>query len=220
MTGLPEHVNLGAAGGTRSQPATRKSRAPLAWLEDRWVEGAGFLAVGALALAPLMDRLLPAAILLIFLHLPAWMVHQVEEHAGDRFRRAVNRDSFGGLDVITREAVLAINVPLVWGVNLGALYAAVLWEPGCGLVAPYALLINALIHVGAALRQRAFNPGLLTALVVFLPLALGTLYALGGVDLSFHIVGFLLAAIIHLLVVLYLLHRLEALRAGPPHAEA
>ena len=94
------------------------------WLAGRWVAAAGFMAVSLLALLPLMLAAFEPALVLIFLHSPAYMLHQVEEHADDRFRAFVNQRVFGGREALSVAAVLVINLPLVWGLNLAALYAA------------------------------------------------------------------------------------------------
>jgi hypothetical protein len=116
------------------------------------------MAAGFIALAPLLERTLPAALLLLFLHTPGYMIHQVEEHRGDRLRTFVNGRLFGGLNVLTVGDVLVVNLPLVWGLNLGALYAGYYWGAGYGLVAPYAMLVNAVIHFVTGARLRAY-PG-------------------------------------------------------------
>lgn len=105
-----------------------------AWLADYWVIGAGFMAASLIAAAPIVA--LPLPVFLIFLHSPVYMVHQVEEHTGDRFRKFANEHVFGGRDALTVASVLVTNLPFVWGINLLALYAAFLWGPAWGLVAP------------------------------------------------------------------------------------
>lgn len=147
------------------------------WLADRWVAGAGFMAAALIATAPVLP--LPLPVFLIFLHSPFYMVHQVEEHTDDRFRRFVNENVFAGRDALGVAAVLVINLPLVWGVNLLALYAAVAWGPAWGLVAPYVMLVNALAHVATSARLRKYNPGLVTGTILFLPLSLFTIWTIG-----------------------------------------
>ena len=57
------------------------------------VAGAVFMAAALLALVPLLAADWPLALLLIFLHSPGYMIHQVEEHTGDRFRSFVDRSA-------------------------------------------------------------------------------------------------------------------------------
>ncbi|GLK84337.1 HXXEE domain-containing protein [Ancylobacter defluvii] len=183
----------------------------IAWLARHWVAGAGFMAAALLALAPALARGLDLPTLLILLHSPVYMVHQVEEHAGDRFRRFVNGRLLHGRDGLSVAVVLVVNLPLVWGVNLSALYAAVLCGPAAGLVAPYAMLVNAVIHLGAALRLRAYNPGLATAVLLFLPLGFATLAA-ADAPAGAHVFGLGLTVLLHALIVLYIGWRLVTRR--------
>ncbi|PZQ80446.1 MAG: HXXEE domain-containing protein [Ancylobacter novellus] len=181
------------------------------WLAARWVAAAGFMAAALLALVPVLWAPLALPVLLIFLHSPAYMLHQVEEHTGDRFRRFANTVMFGGREALTTASVMVINIPVVWGLNLGALYAASLLGPGYALVAPYALVVNALTHFGAALRLRRYNPGLATALLVFLPLGLVTLRVIGGeadTTLHQHLAALAGALALHALIILYVMLRL------------
>lgn len=182
------------------------------WLYGKWAFAAGGMAAALLALAPLLAATWGLPLLLIFLHSPGYMLHQVEEHSGDRFRRFVNTHIFSGRDALTETAVLVINLPLVWGINLGALYAAALWGPAFGLVAPYAMLVNAVIHITAGLRLRCYNPGLATSLALFLPLGLCTLAVIGPVAPSYHIAGLGLAILVHLVIILFILRHVRQLQ--------
>jgi hypothetical protein len=172
-----------------------------AWLTSRWVAGAGFMAAALFAIFPLLHAAYALPLVLIFLHSPTYMAHQVEEHSGDRFRTFVNQRIFGGRNALTVAAVLVINIPVVWGLNVAALYAAYLWGAGFGLVAPYAMLLNGLTHIGAAARFRCYNPGLATSLLVFLPLSLVTLFVIEPVDLRFHLVALGIAVLLHVLII-------------------
>ena len=180
------------------------------WLAGRWVFATGFMAASLLALLPIMLTAFALPLVLIFLHSPAYMLHQVEEHTGDRFRSFVNQRIFGGRDALSVAAVLVINLPLVWGLNLFALYAAYFWGAGYGLVAPYAMLLNGITHIGASARFRCYNPGLVTAVVVFLPLSLWTLFVVGSVGLGFHLVALFLAVLIHAGIIANVLLRIRA----------
>lgn len=147
------------------------------WLADYWVVGAGFMAAALIATAPVLVLSLP--VFLIFLHSPVYMAHQVEEHTHDRFRSFVNENVFAGRDALSVAAVLVINLPFVWGVNLLALYAAFACGPAWGLVAPYVMLVNAFAHIVTSARLRKYNPGLVTGIVLFLPLSLFTIWTIG-----------------------------------------
>ena len=81
-----------------------------------WVYG-GFLAGLLLVLlAPLLVHGWPPALAAAFFCLPAYMLHQYEEHDNDRFRIFMNRMLADGHDALTLPAVFIINVPGVWGV--------------------------------------------------------------------------------------------------------
>lgn len=179
------------------------------WLYSRWVSAAGFMAATLLAILPLFYAAYALPLVLLFLHSPGYMVHQVEEHTRDRFRTFVNQQVFSGRNALGVTSVLVINLPVVWGLNLAALYAAFLWGVGYGLVAPYAMLVNGVTHIGASLRFRSYNPGLFTSLFLFLPLSLTTLYAVGPVDPGFHLAGLGLALLLHLLIIVHVLLRIK-----------
>ena len=182
------------------------------WLADHWVAAAGFMAVALLALVPLLGSAFALPLVLIFLCSPVYMVHQVEEHTRDRFRRFFNQQLFGGRDALTVADVLVVNLPMVWGLNLAALYAALVWGDGYGLVAPYALIVNALVHIAAAVRFRIYNPGLVTAVVLFIPLGLATVYLIGrepGVGIVYHLAALAIAVLLHVAIVAWVLLRLR-----------
>jgi hypothetical protein len=187
----------------------------LNWLGKNWVTGAAFMAGGFICLAPLMAKLLPLTLLLIYLHTPGYMLHQVEEHAGDRFRKFANSHLFGGLNVLTTCDVLVINLPVVWGLDMAALYAGFFYGAGYGLVAPYAMLVNAFTHFAAAIRLRCYNPGVLTAAVVFVPLSLTTIVLIGQqATLGQHLLGFGLAVLLHVAIIVFAARRFTELRPG------
>ncbi|WP_174801275.1 HXXEE domain-containing protein [Martelella limonii] len=175
----------------------------VAWLAKRWVVAALFMACGFTALLPAIALSTPLFATLIFLHLPVYMFHQVEEHSGDRFRHFANAQMFHGLEVLRPVDVLVVNLPVVWGVNLFAFYAALLSAPGAALVAPYLLIVNALLHAVTTVRLRCYNPGLVTALLLFLPLGVATLlvaFRVPGITIADHLIGLAAAVAIHVAI--------------------
>jgi hypothetical protein len=105
-----------------------------------------------------------------------------------------------------------VGLPLVWGLNLAALYAALVWGDGYGLVAPYALIVNAFVHIAAAVRLRVYNPGLVTAVVLFIPLGLAAVYLIGrepGIGIGYHLAGLAIAVLLHVGIVVWVLFRLR-----------
>ena len=116
--------------------------------------------------------------------LVAYILHQYEEHWVDLYG---NYYSFftatNGLlktiinvknnDVIllTREAIFVINTSLVWLVGTLAI-----WRSSSHLFPTLAMagmtLVNAVTHILAGVLSQSYNPGLLTAVILFIPLTL------------------------------------------------
>jgi hypothetical protein len=94
----------------------------------------------------------------------------------------------------------------VWGVIVFALYLAWFINPGFGLIAVYLTLVNAVVHVVAAGVLRLYNPGLVTAILLFLPLSVYSLFVFqqsssGGI--GFQALGIAIAVLIHAAIVGY-----------------
>lgn len=189
------------------------------WFFQNWMY-AGFVAgLFLLAVLPLFAASWSPALVAVFLMLPAYMIHQVEEHAGDRFRRFVNKHVARVPNALTTPAVVVVNVPLVWGVDLVAIYLARFVAVGWGLIAVYLILVNAVLHVAGAAVLRAYNPGLATAVVLFLPLggwALVTVADAPGVTAAQHAVALALAVVLHAGLAVFVLRRARMLRAATP----
>jgi len=138
-------------------------------LTRNWVYG-GFLAgLLLLALTALLAQEWPVWLTAVWIMLPLYMLHQFEEHDNDRFRLFVNRQIAGGREALSPAAVFLINIPGVWGVILVSFALAWNVRPGLGLIAIDLVLVNAVTHLAAAIALRRYNPGLITALVLFLP---------------------------------------------------
>lgn len=158
------------------------------------------------AIGPVTYRLLPTEMFLTLAQLPLYMAHQVEEHANDRLRRFINARL--GADVLTPEAVAIINLPGVWGVILLAFALGGFVHPGLGLAAPYMSVVNALMHVGAAVAWRGYNPGLASALALLLP---GGALAIAATpaDPWHHALALSVALAIHAAIILHVKRRLH-----------
>lgn len=175
-------------------------------LVANWVYGGFLCAFLLLGLVPVVAHAWSPAIVSVFLLIPVYMLHQFEEHDKDRFRCFLNRLWGNGREVMSQPAVFVINVPGVWGVNLISLWLACYVGIGYGLIAVYLVLINALAHVGQAIHYRRYNPGLATALFLFLPAggyALREIVATGKASLGFQCLGLAVAIGIHILIVAY-----------------
>lgn len=173
------------------------------WVRANWMYAGLVAALFLIALAPVVAQGAGAAFFLVYLQLPAYMLHQVEEHAGDRFRRFVNETIGGGKNVLTTEAVLVINIPCVWGIYLADIYCVRFVAAGLGLIGTYAMLINAVTHLAAAGVKRCTNPGVWSAAFLFLPLGLASFVAIvrEGATWSDHVIGLAIAVCLHIAIV-------------------
>ncbi len=167
----------------------------LDWLVGKWqwpyaaLLGAGFLG----AIAPVVFRFAGAAVGLVYLQLPIYMVHQYEEHAGDRFRLWVNAMIGHGREVLTPIATFWINSLLVWLLDLVALYLACFVDLSFGLIAIYLPVVNAFGHVVPGVVKRQYNPGLLTSLLLFLPVGVVSIVVVSraaGSSVGDHLLAF------------------------------
>lgn len=177
-----------------------------------WVYGGFLAAFLLLGLMPAFTCTWELPLILVFLQLPVYMLHQLEEHDDDRFRRFINDLIGGGREVLSRGAVFVINVPGVWGVNLLSILLAFSLDLGFGLIAIYLTLINGLVHLAQAVRLRRYNPGLITAVILFLPvggLALAAVMKSGSVTIGYHMLGLSSAVAIHLAIVGWILLNLS-----------
>lgn len=134
-------------------------------LVENWVYGAFPMAFVLFGMAPFVDIALP-----LFLTLPVYLLHQYEEHDNDRFRAYLASLFPPGSAGLSKSAIWVINIVLVWFLLLGVFYLEAAF-PGWALIAAYLLASNALFHILPALIRRAYNPGLGTAVILFLPLA-------------------------------------------------
>ncbi|MEL6236813.1 MAG: HXXEE domain-containing protein [Pseudomonadota bacterium] len=180
----------------------------LARLAAGWVYGGVLAALVLLGLFPVLTAGWSLVEKAVYLALPAYMFHQYEEHDDDRFRRYVNDRFARGREVLTADAMLQINFWLVW-VLLGAAIGLVrLLGAEWAVLAGYLLLTNALLHMGQAVALRGGNPGLVTSILLFLPLGLAIL-GLSGAGLGAHLLGIAAMVLLHAGLVLYLLRRLR-----------
>jgi hypothetical protein len=169
-------------------------------LRDNWVYGGFLAALMLLILTPVLASGWSLALLLIWLQLPIYMLHQYEEHDDDRFRQVVNATIGGGKEVLSRFDTFVINIAGVWGVDAIAFLLAIRIHLGLGLIAVYLSLVNSVGHCVQAVALRHYNPGLVTSIVLFMPLGGLTLWVLAGtgeITLTDHLVGLTVAILIH-----------------------
>ncbi len=170
-----------------------------------WVYG-GFLGgILLAALTPVLARQWPSWLTAVWLLLPLYMVHQYEEFDDDRFLRFVKERIGKGKGLLSHSAVFVLNVFGVWGILGVAFWLAATVRPGLGLMAVYLVLVNALVHIMAALVLRVYNPGLLTAVLGFAPLGVWGWLKLqaAGASGRDHALGLALGVGAHLVILGY-----------------
>ncbi len=150
--------------------------------------------------------------------LPAYMIHQYEEHARGGFASFVNSEVGGGRDVLTSAGAFWINILGVWLLFLAFFYLAKYVAIGFAFAPVYATLINGVTHAIGAAALRRYNPGLYTSLALFLPWGLFLLVYFNGVvraALVFNGVGLLVGVLLHAIIMGYILRRRGKLASGP-----
>tara|TARA_R110002020_G_scaffold89135_18_gene218258 strand:- start:8323 stop:8871 length:549 start_codon:yes stop_codon:yes gene_type:complete len=162
-----------------------------------WVYGGALAALVLLSLTPFLA--FGPVLTAVYLALPVYMIHQYEEHDDDRFRRFVNTLLAGRSRGLSRADVFWINIAGVWALLVATLWAAATINPGWGSVATWLLGLNGLIHVAQAVALRRYNPGLVTALILFLPLA-AWLFVHVPASLGQQIAGFGIVLVLHGLI--------------------
>ena len=152
---------------------------PLTFVSANWQKGLPILAaIGALFWVilfrddPSREQAIFAALLVIY------MVHQIEEHLWPGgFRQFGNAHVFhSGRDdwPITEGGVALVNIGLVWlPVVLAMLFPENLRWLGLAWIG--VTLVNAITHIVALVRLKSYNPGLVTAVVLFLPFTIWVL---------------------------------------------
>ena len=187
----------------------------LARLISYWVYGGLLAGLLLLVLSPLLLAGWPGPLAAAFFLLPTYMIHQYEEHDDDRFRRFFNATIGQGFDVLSPSVVFITNVPGVWGVIALSLYGGAHLGLGWALVAVYLALVNAFMHVVHAIVFRRYNPGLATAVAVFLPLGFHVLHLIdeaGAGTVASHAIGLVIAIAIHAALLVLVRRKLAVMR--------
>lgn len=175
-----------------------------------WVYGGLLAGCFLMLLFPLLTMGWPIYMKLCYLSLPTYMFHQYEEWNQDRFRVFINNHLGDGKNLLTHKAGFVINIFGVWGVIVIAMYLAYFVDPGYAAIAAFLLLINAFVHIAASFVLRVYNPGLITAVLMFLPLGLYLVRSINQANeegMGYLVVGLIVAIAIHLSIVIYLLIR-------------
>ena len=157
----------------RFAPAQGSQMSPLAAIAANWQKILPALAAIGLAAWIAWFRTDPASEQAIFAALLViYMVHQIEEHLWPGgFRQFTNAHVFeSGRDdwPVDAGGVALVNIGYVWLPVAAAMLfpQALRW---LGLAWIGLTLVNAVIHVVTSIRFRGYNPGLITAVLLFLP---------------------------------------------------
>ena len=125
--------------------------------------------------------------------LVVYIIHQFEEHWIDLYGRTYafkpNLNEFlSGLlgrptvqEFMSDTSVFVINTSLVWLVGALAVWRGSQHEFAALCMASI-VVVNAISHIGAALIAGSYNPGLLTGVVLFLPVGIGAYVWLGRIS--------------------------------------
>lgn len=121
---------------------------------------------------PTSEQAIFAALLVIY------MLHQIEEHLWPGgFRQFTNAHVFeSGNDdwPVDAGGVALVNIGYVWlPVAAAAVFPQALRWLGLAWIA--LTLVNAIIHVATSIRCRGYNPGVVTAVFLFLPFTIWVL---------------------------------------------
>jgi hypothetical protein len=185
------------------------------WLLSQWPYAAGLTSVFLTVVLPPLYFFWGLPLTLALATLPLYMVHQIEEHAGDRFRRYVNQELAAGHPALGPTAVFLINSVGVWLVILISVFGGWLWNPGCLLLAAYLVLINGFVHLAAGIVKRAPNPGIYTGCFLFLPTGFWTLVEIQQAfhpGVLWHARCFFSILTLHLAIVIHVKSRLRAFK--------
>jgi hypothetical protein len=194
------------------------------WLvrDWQWPYAGLFAGCFLLVLTPVWFHVAGLALTLVYVQLPLYLLHQYEEHAGDRFRLFVNARLAAGREALTPAATFWTNSLGVWGLDLIALYLACFVDLALGLLAPYLAVVNGVTHLVAAVVLRGYNPGLATAVVLFLPVggwSIQEIAVAGNAGWGSHALAAGVAVAIHVGLVVYIRRRVaEVTRTNAPPA--
>lgn len=181
-------------------------------LERLWVYGGALAGLILLALAPLLADVWRPELVAVYLALPLYMLHQLEEHDNNRFAQFINKHVGKGREVLTLRQIFWINIGFVWAFFTIDIWLADKVAIGWGMIAIYATLINALVHIANGLIQRIYNPGLATAGFIFLPYAIWAIdivHRSGDVTITQDMVSAILAIVVHLTIIAMAFHNLK-----------
>lgn len=177
-------------------------------LANNWVYGAALLAPILLLLTPFFSSGSSAssAAAWVWIALCAYIVHQYEEHDADRFRAFVNALVPEGRAGLQPFDVLTINFLGVWVWLAITFVLTSLIDRGWAALALYLLAVNGVVHILQGIGLRQYNPGLITAVVLFLPLTV-VIGFVAKPNFIQHFVGFVSVLGLHIAILAYALRK-------------
>lgn len=122
--------------------------------------------------------------------MPTYMIHQFEEHyldmKGERYAFQKFFCNFLGYKNIAEcpgdeDFIFSVNVP---GLYIAGTLAGILNNIKPVVAGGFAaiILINALVHIAASIKQKRYNPGLLTSIILFIPIGIYYFYEMKKQD--------------------------------------
>lgn len=186
------------------------------WLEENWPKSTLFLAIYVTIVLLLFVSRQNFALFLIWIHTPIYFLHQFEEYIyPGGFLAFFNTEALGSKKKdfpLTKTAALWINIPIIFiGFPLSAILAGQI-DISLGIWVAYFSIINALSHVGMFFLK-GYNPGFVVSLFLNIPAGVYTIYYFVThqvISVNMHIVGFIVAFVIHGIVMVYGLKYLKA----------
>ena len=170
------------------------------WFVHNWSRVALPAGVVLIALTPLVYAANGLIGTVIYLQLASYMIHQYEEHAEGKFKALVNKLLAHGEPKITDLAIFLVNIIGVWGIYLLVIDGMLLVAQPLGLIVAYTTLVNAILHILTSVIRRAYNPGLVTSIILFLPLSITSIYLISPLPettMGYQGLGIAVAIIIH-----------------------
>jgi hypothetical protein len=150
-----------------------------------WPYGGLLAGIVMIGLTPALWEGWSPALVIMWLILPVFMIHQYEEFDDNAFARYADEvlDSDG---IVPVGFSFALSIFGVWLPGVIVFWLAATVDIGWGLIGICVTGVNGVLHVAQGLYERRYHPGLLTSVMLFLPLSLWgawTVYAEAHVTL-------------------------------------
>ncbi|MEM6664614.1 MAG: HXXEE domain-containing protein [Pseudomonadota bacterium] len=161
-------------------------------LFQNWVYATPPIALLLIGLYPFIDS---AIELSVFASLPIYMLHQYEEHDDNRFALFLNGIMGPDKRGLSARDIWVVNVIFVWFFLLAVFHLSSI-NTQWGVLSGYLLAINGVVHIAWAIKFRAYNPGLWTGILLFIPGAIWV-FATISAGLVIHFVSAVLVVVLH-----------------------